>query len=327
MATDMGGFAQAGGPVLVDQFGRPLAQSRNLLLPPYFRRDDITFDGTNATISTTNMPVSGTLQIVVRSGTTTRFIEQSEITYLPSTGYSLNYIPANGDIGCVSYFSASPIIGPSTLATGVDPFFANVASLIHFDGSNGSTTFTDQKPVTWTILYGSPVLSTAQYKYGGSSLYSTAGGIRTSAALAPIGASDYTWEFYLYPTFTSGIQVLANLRSASNLNNPELYLNSGVITYYAQLADKIIGSTLSTGTWYHIALSRNSGNSRLFVNGTQVGSTYADSNTYASEALTYASYYEGNFPMQGYIDDARLTIGVGRYTTNFTPPSAAFPNH
>jgi len=327
VATDMGGFAQAGGPVLVDQFGRPLAQSRNVLLPPYFRRDDITFDGTNATILTTNMPVSGTLQIVVRSGTTTRFMEQSEITYSPSSGYSLNYIPAAGDIGCVSYFSASPIIGPSTLATGVDPFFANVASLIHFDGPNGSTTFTDQKPVAWTILYGSPALSTAQYKYGGSSLYSTASGIITSAALAPIGASDYTWEFYLYLTSTSGIQILANLRSGSNPNNPELYLNSGVITYYALQADQIIGSTLSTGTWYHIALSRESGNSRLFVNGTQVGSTYADSNTYASEKLIYASNYTSNFPTQGYIDEARLTIGVGRYTTNFTPPILAFPNH
>lgn len=273
------------------------------------------------------MPVSGTLQIVVRSGTTTRFMEQSEITYSPTAGYTLNYTPANGDIGCVSYFSNTPIRGPSTLATGVDPFFANVASLIHFDGPNGSTAFIDQKSVTWTTLYGSPVLSTTQYKYGGSSLYSTAGGIVTSAAVAAIGTSDFTWEFYVYltSTVTQILGCLSNYGAA--LGNPEIYVSSGAITYYAQSANRIIGSTLSINTWYHIALSRNSGSSRLFVNGTQVGSTYADSGNYTSSPLIYAANYPLNFPMQGYMDEARLTIGVGRYTTNFTPPVSAFPNH
>lgn len=312
--------------MLVDQFGRPLSANRNLLLPPYFRRDDITFDGTHATIATTNTPIAGTLQIVTRSGTTTRFMEQSEITYAPASGYTLNYIPANGDIGCVSYFSNYPIIGASTLVAS-DPYFAYVASLIHFDGTNGSTTFTDQKAVTWSTFYGSPSLSSTQKKFGATSLYSTAGGITSSSSLGAIGTGDYTWEFWLYPTVVTGTAIICLLTNAANPNNPEIYLNSGALTYYAQSGDRITGPSLTINTWQHIALSRNSGSSRLFVNGSQVGSTYADTNSYSSAPMTYMANYTSNFPMAGYLDEARLTIGVGRYPSNFTPPSVAFPNY
>lgn len=338
MATDMGGFAQAGGPVLVDQFGRPLAQSRNVLLPPYFRRDDITFDGTSTTILTTNMPVSGTLQIVVRSGTTTRFMEQSEITYSPPSGYTLNYIPATGDIGCVSYFSASPIIGPSTLLTGSDPYWSSVSALLHFDGSTGSTTFLDQKGNTWTPSV-SIALDQSQKKFGTASVKCDGwSAFLTGSAnsVFGMGTGDYTIElFALVNNTSSNVNTLIDTRTASN-TGIQFWIGGGVFSQPPNVigcssnsAVLATGGTVTNGTWYHLALCRASGTIKAFLNGTQVF-TVADSRTYASSTQCVLggdyAHTSGQYA-DGWIDEARITKGIARYTSNFTAPVSAFPNY
>ena len=67
----------------------------------------------------------------------------------------------------------------------------------------------------------------------------------------------------------------------------------------------------------------------MFLNGTQTGSTYTDSNVYVNASLRPyigVSGYNGLGFFPGYIDDLRVTKGVARYTATFTPPAAAFPN-
>ena len=337
MATDMGGFAQVGGQVLVDQFGRPLAQSRNVLLPPYFRRDDITFDGTNAKISTTNTPVSGTLQIVVRSGTTTRFMEQSEITYSPSSGYSLNYIPAAGDIGCVSYFSATPIIGPSTLATGVDPFFANVSSLLHFDGSTGSTTFLDQKGNTWTAS-GNAQISTAQKKFGSSSgLWDGASDyISTAFATAfNISTGDFTLESFVRPVLGGDRNIGSQRDSGAEgwalevRATGAIWLRAKINGVYSDTKITTATGLVSAGNWYHIALTRNGNLFTIWLDGVSVATLTSagtlDNNSGAPLRIG-RSQSSSEDDYSGYMDEFRLTKGVCRYTSTFTPPSAPFPD-
>jgi hypothetical protein len=96
------------------------------------------------------------------------------------------------------------------------------------------------------------------------------------------------------------------------------------IKYNGSGAIFAISQTFTVGTWYHVALTRASGSSRLFVNGTQVGSTATgDTNNYASGAFKVGgSSYSGSHVMSGYIDDLRITKAA-RYTTNFTPPTKA----
>jgi len=86
--------------------------------------------------------------------------------------------------------------------------------------------------------------------------------------------------------------------------------------------------TLSTGQWYHIAAVRNGSTFTIYVDGTSRSSTTNSSALYnatnnftiGAESNTQAQY------LNGYIDDLRITKGVARYTANFTPPTAAFPN-
>ena len=61
-------------------------------------------------------------------------------------------------------------VGPAFYGGSADPYAANVISLLHFDGVNGSTTFTDQVPSRSWGRSGTSTISTAQSKFGGSSL-------------------------------------------------------------------------------------------------------------------------------------------------------------
>jgi hypothetical protein len=101
---------------------------------------------------------------------------------------------------------------------------------------------------------------------------------------------------------------------------------SGGLT--ANVAGTNLGSTtavISTNTWYHIALVRNSGTSTLYVNGTSVGSGTTTGNC-SGTYLAIGGYYDTSYLYQGYLDELRITKGVARYTANFTPQTSEFPN-
>ena len=84
----------------------------------------------------------------------------------------------------------------------------------------------------------------------------------------------------------------------------------------------------SLNTWYFVALSKNSGVTKLYVNGTQVGSQFNDGVSYtANLQLTLGSSADGPAPLTGYMQQVRITKGVGRYPNNFTAPSAPFPTN
>ena len=122
--------------------------------------------------------------------------------------------------------------------------------------------------------------------------------------------------------------MVSNLTSATS-TNPHLYLlnTDSKIKYYDGGVDRISSSALSANTWYHVALSRASGSTKLFIDGTQSGSTYTDSNNYGTTApFVVGTYYSGGSLVttnlfNGYVQDVRVTNGLARYTNSFTPPT------
>jgi hypothetical protein len=148
--------------------------------------------------------------------------------------------------------------------------------------------------------------------------------------LYAFGSGDWTIEFWAYLNSVTGTQTFYDGRPASvTTTQPTIYMASAVVTYYANGSDRITGSTLSTGQWYHIAVSRSGTSTKMFVNGTQVGSTYTDSTVYTNTAgrpvIAANGSSFGNFPLNGYLDDFRVTKGYARYVSNFSVPTAAFP--
>jgi hypothetical protein len=142
----------------------------------------------------------------------------------------------------------------------------------------------------------------------------------TSSAFT-YGTGDFTIEFWAYLTAIGGTPNLIDQRGGTHPSvRPTLFMNSGVLTYYTNGGATIVGSTLSTNVWYHIALSRNSGTTRLFVNGSQVGSSYTDGNNYTSTKVrVFTDDSGGSTSQAGYCSNLRILKGTGLYTTTFTP--------
>ena len=179
---------------------------------------------------------------------------------------------------------------------------------------------------------GAQVVSPTPSKFGNSSMYFDGTGdylvnTSTNNPLA-FGTGDFTIEFWLYLNST-GTQVIFDGRNSSSSDvAPLIYYLSG-LKYYTAGADRITGGTLSTGQWYYIALVKASGSTKLYINGTQTGSTYTDGNTYVQQVNRPVIGAEGvaanlgNNPLNAYIDELRITKGYARTVTS--NPTAAFP--
>jgi hypothetical protein len=215
-----------------------------------------------------------------------------------------------------------------------DPNFLNVSLLLHGDGTNGSTTITDSSPSPKTVTaFGNAQISTAQSKFGGASIAFDGTGdyLSTPATSAFVfGTNNFTIELWVRFATVTGIQALYDQRLAVTPGpQPTLYTNGSSLFYYFNNANRITIATVSTNQWYHLAISKQGSSMRAFIDGVQGGSTYVDSTSYTTGAnvLVGADFIgPGGSGLNGYIDDLRITKGVARYTGNFTPPTAPFPD-
>lgn len=220
-------------------------------------------------------------------------------------------------------------------ANGNDRHFSNVSLLLHMDGADGSTTFTDNSSNSYSITkYGTAAISTTQSQSGGASAYFDGSGARLglSSTAIDFGTGDFTAECWLYiiSTPTGAYAQVMGKQVGGVSASWLLYLNTSRILLFgwnntAQLIQS--PSALNLSQWYHVAVARSGSTIRMFIDGTQVAST-AISYTFASSTEFTVGSSSNDFSsarLNAYIDDIRLTK-VARYTSNFTPPTSAHPN-
>lgn len=213
--------------------------------------------------------------------------------------------------------------------TSSDPFFANVVALLHFDGTNGGTSFPDETGRTWTPNTG-VTTSTVQQKFGtASALFNGSTGYLDAASSLDFafGTGDFTIEFFMY--------------GGTGFNAYVIDIGSNGIVLQITSGPKILAYTSGTGIggalyagafypstgWSHIALVRNGSSLSLYVNGV-LGATQTTSQNFNTAVAPHIGRYGGGGATRytGYIDELRITKGVARYTAAFTPPTAPFPN-
>lgn len=193
-------------------------------------------------------------------------------------------------------------------------------TLLHFDGANLGTVFTDSSSSakTWT-RGGAAVTSTTQKEFGtASGLFTAGSGDFITTISTPdfaFGTGDFTIDFWIFLNTNSGTPVLFDMRPVGTSGfYPTLYFNSGPLCFLTNAGTQITGTTPSNSVWHYISLIRASGSTKLYIDGAQVGSTYADSNTYVTSAayLGSDSFGPGTNNFDGFVDEFRISKGVAR---------------
>ena len=93
------------------------------------------------------------------------------------------------------------------------------------------------------------------------------------------------------------------------------------------------GWTPSTNTWYHIAFVRDGtasfANWKIFIDGVLQTNSYTTGSPDVSfpdfaSALYIGQNGNNDAYINGYLDEFRISKGIARWTSNFTPPSAPY---
>ena len=221
----------------------------------------------------------------------------------------------------VTYYDTN---GTTVLGTGT---IASInGNYVNLTGKQlGFETITDRAGKT-VYAQGNAKLSTAQKKFGTASLALDGTGDYVSIPTQPdftFGTADWTVELWAYRTVTGVIQTLFDYRPASGAYFQINLGSTGVTRFAVNGVTQISGPNLVLSTWTHIAVSKSSNVTRMFVNGTVVGTTYADTNNYGQAAVYIGATSTGTSGFSGNIDDVRITKDAARYTTTFTPLATA----
>ncbi|HRY60379.1 MAG TPA: hypothetical protein P5096_03290 [Patescibacteria group bacterium] len=215
--------------------------------------------------------------------------------------------------------------------------------LLHLDGTNGSTTYTDSSPSNHTILrYNTPTISTNTSKFGGASgafprvtspyfdyIYAN-----DNVNDWTFGAGDFTIDFWAnfsdnvrQGVLAIGSGAYAPIAFEVVSNNLNVYMTSNGSSWDIA-SGQPVGQTfgpVTPGVWVHYALTRNGNTFYLFVNGTTVNSFMSSLSLWNNSGALYIGQYFGSVTaFKGYLDEFRIIKGRAAWSNNFTPSTTPY---
>lgn len=257
----------------------------------------------NADYATTIVPTQNTWQhwAVVRSGTTLTWYCNG-VSCGTYTGVSTNVTDTNvaapmyiGYAQTWSYAIHNSYVSNFRVVTGQAAYTANFIP--------STSSLTSVAPVG-TVAYST------QFDGTGDQLT-----VASPNQLTNFGTGDFTVEFWVYlnavpagnqGVFTNASTFYINFRSSGTIGLTD------ASTVYATTA-----SALTAGSWFHIAVVRSSGSSRIYTNGTS-GTAVACTVNWTNTGIAYIGGDSGG-TINGYISNLRVTVAQALYTSTFTP--------
>jgi hypothetical protein len=219
-----------------------------------------------------------------------------------------------------------------------DPLYSSVAWLCHFNGLSASSALVDMSSFRRAMTRtGNGLVSNAQSRFDGTSFRfdstdASADAVTTSRVgnITVTTGADFTIELWVFQLSTIDQCLVSD--TGAGQNTQIFRLNEGGVGTITIISDgnrhvDNVATGMIANIWYHLALCRSSGQTRLFVNGTQVGSTITNFIASFSPNAFGAGHNNGAIILGSHchIDEFRVTMAA-RYTANFTPQTQAFPD-
>lgn len=302
---------------------------------------DVIVGGTTMTINTWWHVVvtrsSGTVRLFLNgvsdatavSGNTTNFSDTSAVYIGCDGSYLLPLFPYTGYISNLRIVKGQALY-TSNFAAPITPVQSVQNTVLLLNGTSAGIVDATTKNLLETA--GDVKVSSAVSKFGGSSMYFDGTGDYLnilSSSLMAFGNANFTLECWIYIASPNDSPIYEGRSAGSSTAGFTLTaFSSTVIRIFCGSA--LISATVAnyTNTWTHVAVVRNSGTTTLYVNGNSGGTTTSLGTMTDTQPLVGGGRYSSNSSVtaffNGYLQDFRITQGIARYTTNFTPTGTAF---
>lgn len=213
--------------------------------------------------------------------------------------------------------------------------------LLHLNGTDGSTTFTDNSPyLRSATVYGGAQIDTAYSKFGGAAgLFYGSGDYITfpNSDDWDFGSGVFTIDFWIRRDGTqaySGIICVGN--TGTSVNRWGIHFDSGGTKIQVTTINSgsvygyVATSALSDLTWTHVAIVRSASNVlKIYLNGVAAGTFDPTSRTFDDNdntALLIGRMYANNDSsyFKGHLDEVRICKGIARWTGDFSVPTSEY---
>lgn len=225
--------------------------------------------------------------------------------------------------------------GAEAFGSGIDN---NTVLMLHCDGNDGSTNFVDSSGNPHTVtVHGNAEMDASQSRFGGAS--ARFDGSNSYLSLADHTdwdfSGDFTVDFWMkMNAIQTGYFLIGNADMDWGSNGWEMQLNNqGMIQFLAMYSAPnwtpyLWGyHNMTTDDWYHIAAVRYGTAMSLYVDGQSIGTLTNDPVTYINGNYDFqigSSPHALTYDYSGWIDEVRISNGVARWTSDFTPPSQPY---
>lgn len=205
----------------------------------------------------------------------------------------------------------------------INPFIKKIKS-VSVSSAPAGTVYTSA-----TITGGVTTVAQSPFAGGGNaySLNGTTGYLSLAGNSSwAVGTGDFTIEWFQYQTDSSSYPRIFQIGAY-----PSISIGCSIEggTFYAWASGALSYGSMTgyKNSWQHFAIVRASGNLRVYRNGTQIGTTRANTTNITNTSTTlYLGVEAGgnaNTWFGGYLTNFRWVKGLAVYTGNFTTPTSA----
>jgi len=281
-------------------------------------------DGALASSSAVQVQVSVALDFTDDDDTATGFSGGTKVGVSWNTN-SINKLILGPDTDCDGNMSEGETVytNCAELDESWTPQWSSLVAYWKMNGATGGTSFTDSVGGKTVTTSGNIQTSTVEIKLGSSSaLLDGSGDYLTlpSHADFAFGAGDWAIMIWFRVANLTNYRMIYDGRPGANGPYPTMEINpNGGVEYFTNsgFAISSVDGLVSPGGWYHFLLTRIAGSTKLYLNGQQVGATYADAINYPQTAVVIGTNALAaiTYDFNGNMDDFAIWKGAGLTST------------